>query len=909
MTAPTSIYPENSLGAMDAGGAFEIGGGDFKFGQDYVESVIKNMFKLPAPTMGNALDLLRDSLMKLPLDALLSFKELLPDPVEEAWDTVAGAVDAIMDALNGIPAFLQRLRAWFKIDMLEDVFTEHIGDLMGINWLDPSALWSAITSAWDFWKGIGNWAWAVLENITGLLIGNQTGFIKDLVALFDLDVAQVAWNTFLGAWGGINWLNLDALWQALQAVGKFVRDLFHWLIGVIKNFTTVVDLEGLASSLGLTALAAALNSWATTLTGINWSNPGAALMTAIGAFVTLAQDAGNWILDVIASLLNWDTSVVHSMFSSVGDFVERIIEFFWGATGLSGWLNTLESLAGEAGASIAQAIRAVYNGVRKFVDMFGDFTGIADFITFLADLFGPDGLLGWVAKIKERIDKPFATDTNQGNILEQALEMIFGGIPVSQINSSTQNLLSQGNFNNDITITSGDGWSWDGSLTATGTGGSAKCTSTGAVQRLYSRQVVKVANGDRVDLSCKVRSASFTAASGRYMELAIVPWKLVANVMTAQTPVVISTRTAASNGAWSTLSGATYVVANDIVRLTARLTVVGNSGSLVWFDEVFAGKSGGLQQGNVENLLSTWESAWNMVFGSGGAGKTWLDFSGVGGALQTIFNTAGLGVTNAGNAAATGTSIIDAIGKAVFGEGSYSSFPYQVKSALQYFINKLFGVNTVQDDLQPSVIPPLSGSVIQDGEISIGVLPTDDIGAEVNPSSASGAQMSRRTTVNSNASNGNTKTADGFYGHIDINGVDVEIINTAGQVVTGTGAKSNLRPVFRAKTAGWYLVEICYRINPSFSGGGRIAPVLYRSTNYTGPDSMSLYKVGTDVDIPTPIGGGKRFVQNTFNVFLPVGGAVQSGHNGDLTASGVFDADTDGSTTYFSISLLNKTYA
>lgn len=81
-------------------GAFTIGGGDFSYGQGYEEDAIRALFRLPAPTIGNAISLLEENLARLPLEALQFFQDLIPDPVEEAFETVAGAVEAIMDALS-----------------------------------------------------------------------------------------------------------------------------------------------------------------------------------------------------------------------------------------------------------------------------------------------------------------------------------------------------------------------------------------------------------------------------------------------------------------------------------------------------------------------------------------------------------------------------------------------------------------------------------------------------------------------------------------------------------------------------------------------------------------------------------------------------------------------------------------
>ena len=87
-------------------GAFEIGGGSTHYGQDYTEAAVRNMFAIPAPNPLNALNLLQDQLAKLPLEALQLFKDLIPDPIEDMFETVGGAVDAIMGALTNNPLFL-----------------------------------------------------------------------------------------------------------------------------------------------------------------------------------------------------------------------------------------------------------------------------------------------------------------------------------------------------------------------------------------------------------------------------------------------------------------------------------------------------------------------------------------------------------------------------------------------------------------------------------------------------------------------------------------------------------------------------------------------------------------------------------------------------------------------------------
>lgn len=106
-------YPESLLAAEDAGGAFQIGS---NWGQDYTESSIRALWQVPSPTPINALNIFRQSLMKLPLEALKGFEGILTDVAEGTFNAVGTAVDAIMNALLGTVTFLTH-----------NAFTEWVG--------------------------------------------------------------------------------------------------------------------------------------------------------------------------------------------------------------------------------------------------------------------------------------------------------------------------------------------------------------------------------------------------------------------------------------------------------------------------------------------------------------------------------------------------------------------------------------------------------------------------------------------------------------------------------------------------------------------------------------------------------------------------------------------------------------
>lgn len=766
--------------------------------------------------------------------------------------------------LPDLPAFDQlmqwaenvgNLLWWLEIDELLALIGDSVGSLLGINWFSPTAIWEAITVAWDFWRGVGSWVLHVLSNITSLDLSEQGAFLTDLAGLFAFDELQAAWvqfwhgwndinwsnpltgihqawmllvdfvwdvarwaahvlsnltgitapgwfaldqltalwgrfttswnainwgnpltaihqawmavvdlgwdlwdwfatvianltgisipsflntaalratwTTFFTGWGAINWGNpltaihqgwmlivdlaaglwawfksvltnltgitlpsflngdqwkqlwqdftaawaaitwntLGALWDALSAVVTLIRSAVHWAVGVLRNLTGI-DLEVIAASFNLDALAAAFTTWADTLLGINWANPIAGLMTAIGAFFTLFQNIGTWLLGLLEDWLGWSVDAVGGMFSSVQNFIFRITEFVWGETGLGGLINVIEKLAGFAGATIVQAITGAYAEVTRLVNLIGSFLNLGGLVDFVEGILGEDGLLGFLVRIPFigplvsaitgiTPDEGTALDLTTlvtwarglltgnspipgGNIVGQISEAILSVIPVANISALSPNLLSQGNFNNNLTVSEGGGWSWDGTSTATGTGGSVKLVATGSAQELFSRQAVKVNAGDRVDVSCKVRTSGFTAGAGRSMVLSIIPWTMFGGAMIQQPTITVATRTTSATS-WADMTGTTWTVPANVVRLTVRLAVTANDGAVVWFDDAKVSKSGELGQNLVESLITAWNhligGLTNPVAGAAATtGKTWADLFTGASAFRSVYN-------------------------------------------------------------------------------------------------------------------------------------------------------------------------------------------------------------------------------------------------------------------------------
>ncbi|QJD52681.1 minor tail protein [Mycobacterium phage AN3] len=200
-------YPDNPLDAIGADGAFEIGGGDFSFGQDYTEQIIRSLFTMPPVRLDNAINLLREHLLKLPLEALQGFEEMIPDWVEGAFDTVTGAVDAIMDALSEGPLFLKL--AEFQV-FLQRLLTEP-GEVIGEI---PQALVNGLTSALET---VNNTIQTIVDMLLQALGIDPEGELIDRI--FDLSdeiewlqntASQVStglqqtWNQFWSALTGRN---------------------------------------------------------------------------------------------------------------------------------------------------------------------------------------------------------------------------------------------------------------------------------------------------------------------------------------------------------------------------------------------------------------------------------------------------------------------------------------------------------------------------------------------------------------------------------------------------------------------------------------------------------------------------------------------------------------------------------
>lgn len=84
-------------------GSYQLGGGDYGYGQNMTEDLARSLFEIPEFNAANALTVLPELLLRLPLEALQRFQSFIPGGSGGAFNTVSGAVEAIMGALTDAP--------------------------------------------------------------------------------------------------------------------------------------------------------------------------------------------------------------------------------------------------------------------------------------------------------------------------------------------------------------------------------------------------------------------------------------------------------------------------------------------------------------------------------------------------------------------------------------------------------------------------------------------------------------------------------------------------------------------------------------------------------------------------------------------------------------------------------------
>ena len=424
----------------------------------------------------------------------------------------------------------------------------------------------------------------------------------------------------------------SVLKPALEFLGWLFSGVFTDAAAALRNIFTA--LAGLLDDAG------ELTTWLDGLLTDTWETLLTTLESLFGGF-----DLEGFLQPLFA-FFDWAWNGVAGGFAGFGDTVNSVLK---PALEFLGWLfSGVFTDAAAALRNIFTALQGLLDGdetIDKWIaqiPLVGPLVGyltanIPDF-TFTPDLAG---LGQWADRLLH-----LGSDLPAGNLIGQLSEAVFGTIPVSHINISSANLLGQGAFATAGTIDAANGWEWDGTTNdPTGTSsGSAKLTTAGSDRYLYSRQAIKVAAGDKIKLSARIKTASYTGGANSIV-LSLIPYAGTS----AQTEKVVFSR-GASNGAWVTMTGVAsdvnpYIVPAGVTSLIVKVGVAADSGtgSTLWVDNVDMRKEGLLGQNLVEYLINAWGNLWQGLVGTSGAGKTWADMLNAADALRTF---AGLTDTN-----------------------------------------------------------------------------------------------------------------------------------------------------------------------------------------------------------------------------------------------------------------------
>ena len=152
----------------------------------------------------------------------------------------------------------------------------------------------------------------------------------------------------------------------------------------------------------------------------------------------------------------------------------------------------------------------------------------------------------------------------------------------------------------------------------------------------------------------------------------------------------------------------------------------------------------------------------------------------------------------------------------------------------------------------------------------------------------SGGRMYRTSTGTVNASSGRNLIGTSFY-------------QSSAEVSSDiTADLTNSR--FTVSNAGFYVVNICYKINSFNTSGWKLAPVLYKNnTAYeVGHDaSHAIYNSASSNSFP-------RWIKSTFTIQLAANDVVSPGYDASAANNNTFTGEASGRECYMTIALASR---
>jgi len=859
-------------------GAITIGGGEWMYGQAVNEATARSAFELPMPTPDNMLELLRVALEMLDLDTLKPFAEFL-GVVDGVFTNITEAVDAILGSLvikpvlQTVEAFTEWLTDTFEplLNLFNALVKILTGDFSDI----PTAL-----------EGVGTWLTDLIGSIP--LIGDIVEAITGIAggALSDLT----------------DWANGLA-----TQITEGIQGLIHALTGILHGDFS--DVEEWVSNLGSLVLMGVSN-----------------IIEAITGIV------GGTLED----LAEWVTTI-----PIVGDIVEAITGVFGNLGDLAQWFadNVLTILSGLPAWNLIGQIPDAVMGILNIGHLTTEPVNLLQHPNF-EDASTVAAVDGW------------SWDSTQtANSIGGSAKVVLDGYN-KELNHQTAVRVAPGD---KMTVgakfkSSGiTGTGWKAAVSVMEYRNGAIATPVEIVSRTTNSASWVLLAGDYT-VPPNVSSVVFrltvenaTSGTAWFDELNFHKSGILEQGWVENLPNTWENfwgglvGTPGTGKTWADMGDAGTTVRNNALIGISGANAANGNLQTTWnsFYDAHAGTSGATGQtpssaaaaaGGVRttavsasgtastaygtattasgNVQDTWNKLWEAVFGGVATGKTAADAksalnataSTASGASSTASTASGAASTANTNLQDTWNKLFDAFngtagstGKtatqaSTAGGGVRTTATSAASSASAATTNansaltKANGINTT-----------LFGSTSGGSTVTQGALPLTTI----LPTSGSGAQISRRNTTNVNGATGRLLFPTGFFDYQD----------RASSNITTTLSEGK----FTVSESGWYMVELAFRLNPTISFGFSVAPLLFKGTS----SSQSPFKIGNDAIMGTWGFGsmGNRYANSSWIVYLNAGEAVRAGYDGSGTGVDIFDADASGIETYFSISMMNKSFA
>ncbi|QYW01555.1 minor tail protein [Mycobacterium phage Pumbaa] len=229
MTTPHQIPDQGVLQKWLGSGAFELGGGDSSWGQDYTENAVRALFEVPIGSVLTAFDVLEEQLLKLPLEALRYFKPLIPGATENDFVDVYTAVAKIIDNLTDLPMALLKGEFLEWLGGTYAVLSTEVRQILEIlSGLIVTPINSAVQGVKDWWNLItgktsklGTDGKLAADQLTGTVPTTQVGGFSGTANLAD-GLSTLVDNTVKAAGN-------------LLGSGFGLQDLFDSLKGMQSN--------------------------------------------------------------------------------------------------------------------------------------------------------------------------------------------------------------------------------------------------------------------------------------------------------------------------------------------------------------------------------------------------------------------------------------------------------------------------------------------------------------------------------------------------------------------------------------------------------------------------------------------------------------------------------------------------